>query len=151
MNEAITETTHAMQTAIAPVFLIMGASTLLGSMAVRYGRVLDRARAVLRDYESATSGTPRVKRLDDELAILLHRAQLLRTTIILAATSVFFVVLTIVITFAMVVSNHSAPYLPLGSFGLSLVTFMISLALFIKDFAISLRALKTEISARGRA
>jgi hypothetical protein len=147
MNKAILDTTHAMQTAIAPVFLIMGAGTLLGSMAIRYGRVLDRARKVLADREVTPAQSPRVARLDAELALLYRRARLLRSTIILDAASIFCVVLTVLLLFGMILTDLAASYVPMGTFGASLIFLIVSVMLFIRDFAISLRALKTEIQA----
>ena len=147
MSQTIADVTSAMQTAIAPVFLIMGASALLGSMAMRYGRVLDRARKVLSDREDLPQQSPRRELIDRELAILYHRARLLRLTIILDAASVFGIVLTILVLFGMVVTATSLPLLPLITFGASLILLAIALALLIQDFAISRKALKAEISA----
>ena len=39
----------ALTSALAPVFLISGVGALLGSMTVRFGRVIDRSREVMKD------------------------------------------------------------------------------------------------------
>ena len=138
-----------MQLAVAPVFLISAIGVILGSMTVRYGRVIDRMRAVLHDLSGGP--LPSGHNADDiheELRGLYQRARLLRTTIIFAALSIFFVALTIFILFSELLLETHFFYMPELTFSLSLVMLIIALGMFINDFAISLRFFKIEVRAR---
>lgn len=137
-----------MTTAIAPVFLITGIGALLSAMATRYGRVIDRARVVLREAAGEPNDAIRRERVDTELQRLYRRARILRTTIILASTSIFLVVLTVFVIFATMTLELTLPWVIAALFTLSLVILIIAVALFIEDFAISLDGLKYEIRSR---
>lgn len=124
-----------MQNAVAPVFLIMGAGTLLASMSVRFGRVIDRARAIIAQDT-----------LDwDELHVLHRRAKLLQRTILLNSASIFCVALTIFVIFGSLLFDLDLPLVVPTLFSLSVVLLIAALALFIKDFAISLRVLESQL------
>jgi len=141
------ETAKVMQIAIAPVFLISGVGVVLGSMTTRYGRVIDRVRAVLRE---ATAN--KVTDLDDpiieELRGLYTRAKLVRTAIIFASGSIFCAALTIFFLFAKMMFRWDVPWAPEALFVLSLLFLTVSIALFIEDFALSLKVLKLEVTSR---
>lgn len=140
--------TKALSVALAPVFLITGVAGLLGSMNVRFGRVIDRTRFVLRE---AKQGGVAIKELDAELKVLYRRAKMVRTTVILAATSIFAIAVCVFVIFTTIVLDITLPYVVPAIFTIGLVFLIASLALFIEDFAISLKALKLEIrNATGR-
>lgn len=153
-SESVVEVTHAMSVAIAPVFLISGVGVLLGSMATRYGRVIDRARFVLREaalhnsQENAARDPMRIEREITELRQLYRRAQLLRATIIFAAASIFCISLTVVLIFANYFFNLPLPSAVAALFLASLVFLILSVGLFIDDFAVSLNGLKYEMKTR---
>jgi hypothetical protein len=133
--QSVLDVTHAMQNAVAPVFLIMGAGTLLASMSVRFGRVIDRARAIIAQ-----------ETLDwDELHVLHRRAKLLQRTILLNSASIFCVALTIFVIFGSLLFDLDLPLVVPTLFSLSVVLLIAALALFIKDFAISLRVLESQL------
>lgn len=142
--------TKALTSALAPVFLITGIAGLLGAMGVRYGRVVDRARVVLREARANPAGT-RPADVDAELRILLRRARALRLTVILAATAIFCVTVCIFLLFAEALTEIHIPYVIPMVFVLGLAFLIASLVTFIGDFAVSLRALRREIEvALGR-
>ncbi len=140
----------ALSSALAPVFLISGVSVLLGSMGVRYGRVVDRARVVLREAKASPS-THRPADVDAELRVLLRRGNLLRLTVISASASIFSVSLCIFLLFLTTLLDITLPFVVPTIFSVGLIFLIVSLALFIEDFALSLGALKSEIRvALGR-
>lgn len=132
----------ALSVALAPVFLITGVAGLLNAMIFRFGRVIDRTRFVLRE---AKLGTIATKDVNSEVKVLYHRARLLRTAIILAATSIFTTVLCIFVIFTTVVLDVTLAYVIPAMFTIGLAFLIAALGLFIQDFAISLTALKHEI------
>ena len=124
-----------MQNAVAPVFLIMGAGTLLASMSVRFGRVIDRARAIIAQES-----------LDwDELHVLHRRAKLLQRTMLLNSASIFCVALTIFVIFGSLLFELDLPLVVPTLFSLSVLLLIAAVAFFIKDFAISLRVLEAQL------
>ena len=137
MISTVTDVTHAMQTAIGPVFLIMGAGTLLASMSMRFGRIIDRARALMDQGNLDWS----------ELRVLHRRARLLRLTIILDSACIFFVALTIFVIFGSLLFNLDARLIVPFLFSASVASLIVALALFIKDFAISLRVFESQLTA----
>jgi hypothetical protein len=134
---SVTDVTHAMQTAVAPVFLIMGAGTLLASMSVRFGRVIDRARVLMDRGQLDWS----------ELRVLHRRARLLRLTIILNSASIFCVALTIFVIFGSLLFSLDLPVVVPTLFSLSVALMIAALGFFIKDFAISLRVFEAQLAA----
>jgi hypothetical protein len=73
-TEDISLLVHAIQLAIAPVFLLTGLGALLSVMTTRLGRVIDRAR-LLEDKWESVSESGRVA-IGIELEILARRARL---------------------------------------------------------------------------
>ena len=65
---------HAIQLAVAPVFLLTGVGALLGVMTNRLGRVIDRARHIEARY--ANEDPVARHYADDELLALAHRFRL---------------------------------------------------------------------------
>ena len=144
----VASTIDILSKAIAPVFLISAVALVVNGQTARYGRVIDRARTLLREgrklYERDINDHVSV-----ELRSLYRRAHILRTAIILASTSIFFVVIAIFLLFLGLMFEVSIPLAPEFSFVASLAILLISMALFIEDFAISLKSLKHDIYSRG--
>ncbi len=77
------ELAKLMSASIAPVFLITGIGGILSTMALRYGRVIDRIRTLLRDGPKLYRKEIGTDHLNRELRSLYKRARLLRMSIIL--------------------------------------------------------------------
>jgi hypothetical protein len=150
ISEADAVLFKSLSSAIAPVFMISAISALLASMNARYGRVIDRTRLVLREAR-ATPKLVNAEDVDAELRVLLRRAKLLRLTVMLAATSIFSLAVCIFLIFLTILIEIRIPYLTPAMFCVAVVFLILSLAIFIRDFAISLHALRREIRvALGR-
>jgi len=141
------ETVKVMSASIAPVFLISGVGVILSSMTLRYGRIIDRVRGIL-DTIQQTPNAPNAEFLRKELGYLYKRAVQLRTTIILASTSIFCISLTIALIFAELMFDFLIPFAAEALFIFSLIFLLLSLALFIQDFALSLQVMKLEVKMR---
>src|SRR3974390_3102505 len=76
---------------IAPVIVISGIGLLLLSISNRYGRVLDRARALLKELEHGDAADVQAAHLEEQLERTYQRARLLRSSILYASASIFFV------------------------------------------------------------
>lgn len=150
MDSTSSDVIKSMSTALAPAFLISGVGVLLGSMNVRYGRVIDRTRHILAEARKLTDSA-RPAEIDAELRILYGRARILRLTVILAVGSIFSLVLSIFLIFSNIVWNVSLPFAIPSVFMVGLIFLIISLGFFIQDFVTSLSALKLEMRvALGR-
>jgi hypothetical protein len=88
---------HAIQLAIAPVFLLTGIASLLGVMANRLARVIDRARALehaWRDFDEHARGVAR-----SELAYLERRRRFASWSINFCTAAALLVCLVIAVLF----------------------------------------------------
>jgi hypothetical protein len=70
---------HAIQLAVAPVFLLSGICAILAVMTNRLGRIIDRARALEEKLDGA--GAEILASLRADLAILSRRAKLISRAI----------------------------------------------------------------------
>jgi|SRR5882672_2881951 len=88
---------HAIQLAIAPVFLLTGIAGLLGVMATRLARVIDRARALEASWPRFDARAQASARL--ELAFLERRRKLASWSINFCTAAALLVCLVIAILF----------------------------------------------------
>lgn len=89
---------HAIQLAIAPVFLLTGIAALLGVMATRLARVIDRARTFERDWAQLSDAAKGAARL--ELANLERRRRVCSWSINYCTAAALLICLVIVTLFA---------------------------------------------------
>jgi hypothetical protein len=101
----IDEITHAIQLAIAPVFLLTAVGTLLMVFTNRLSRAVDRRRVVKKLLPELTDGA--LAEANDELAHIARRIQLIYTAIVLAVLCALFICLLIAVAFldAFIVAN----------------------------------------------
>jgi hypothetical protein len=138
-----------MATSIAPVFLITGIAAILNTMSLRYGRVIDRIRILLREGPRLYHKEIGAEYMHRELRALYQRARLLRLSIILEGIAVFGISMTIVVLFASLSLDFSTYYIPQFFFVLSLVLLMAGVALFVQDFAVSLACIELDMQTRS--
>ena len=132
---------------IAPVIVISGVGLVLLSISNRYGRALDRARALLKQIELGDAATASAIRLDEQLQRTHRRAKLLRSSMMYGSASIFFVSLTILALFAEYILGVPMDYVALPFFALCLLCLVISLYYSIRDITVSMGALELEISS----
>lgn len=134
---------------IAPVIVISGVGLLLLSITNRYGRVIDRARLLMRDLQNSDPEGAHVRHLKDQLRHTHQRALLLRASMVFSSCSIFFVSLTILSLFAEQVFHLALDFVGLPSFALCLISLVISIYYSIRDIIVSLSALELELSSTG--
>ena len=88
---------HAIQLAIAPVFLLTGIAALLGVMATRLARVIDRARQLEHDWHTLDEQARNNAR--EEIADLDQRRHLASWSINFCTSAALLVCLVIVTLF----------------------------------------------------
>lgn len=132
---------------IAPVIVISGVGLVLLSITNRYGRALDRARALLKQIEEGDAAAASAIQLDEQLQRTYRRAKLLRSSMMYGSASIFFVSLTILALFAEYILRVPLDYVALPFFALCLLSLVASLYYSIRDITISMGALELEISS----
>ena len=140
---SIKELIPVLQTAIGPVILISGVGLLLLSMTNRLSRVIDRARNLLAQSESA-GGPPR-GRLLTQIDILWEQARLIRLAILFASISVLCAALLIITLFIMALFGLEDAWLISVIFVGCMLSLIASLAAFITDINRSLSAFRVEL------
>jgi hypothetical protein len=88
---------HVIQLAVAPVFLLTGVGAMLGVMANRLARVIDRSRVLEEQLPAAAPDT--LPSYHDQLKLLSRRSHLIHRAIGLCTTSALLVCAVIVTLF----------------------------------------------------
>lgn len=140
----VRELLPVLQVAIGPVILISGVGLLLLTLSNRFGRAVDRSRALGREMREVTEESER-QRLREQVRILYRRARFIRLSITMAVSSVLLASLLIAVLFLTVLMKTE---LGLGIaliFIACLGCLIISLAAFIREIKLSLQALSLEL------
>lgn len=96
-NTAISDVAHAIQLAVAPVFLLTAVGAFLGVMTNRLSRVIDRARTLESRLETAATET--VHPLKEHLRVLSRRARYINIAITSCVVTALLVCAVIAILF----------------------------------------------------
>ena len=130
----IAQLTRVLQLSITPVTLLSGVGVLLWSMTNRLGRVIDRSRDVAEGLSTGRSDAAVA-----ELRILMRRAELLLYAIGSIATSIFLVVIMVIVLFVMHFLGVDLSDVILGLFAVCLVGLVVSIACFVGDVLLGIR------------
>jgi hypothetical protein len=131
------------QLAITPVILISGIGALVISMTNRMGRIVDRTRNLAGLMRQASG--PDRNYTEQQLHIMFRRAKMMRFSLTMATTSMFFSGLLIVVIFVSALFERTLAWVILALFGTSVAMLLASLAAFISDIWVSLSALGVEV------
>ena len=143
MIPSVSELIPVLQTAIGPVILISGVGLLLLTMTNRLGRAIDRVRIISDRMESLS--TAEQERKYAQLIILWKRARLIRTSIILTASSALLAAIMIVVLFFIAIFALEWGWLLAVLFVLCMLALIGALFTFIQDINQSLAALRLEV------
>ncbi len=131
-----------LQTAVTPVVLISGVGLLLLTMTNRFGRLVDRARALALTLKT---GTADAEATHAQLKILSQRGRLLRRSIAEAGFCVLFAALLIITLFIAMLADADVEWLISAFFIISLLFLILSLIDFIRDVYRALEATALEV------
>lgn len=126
---AVADLAHTIQLAVTPVFLLAGAAGVLNVLAGRLGRVVDRARALEREFTPLSD--PVHGRQVWELRLLDRR-------IWLANWAIFLVTASTVLVCAVVAALFVAQLAGLGFARVMAVLFVVAMLLLIAGLALFL-------------
>lgn len=140
----ITDITHAIQLAVAPVFLLSAIATLLGVLTGRLGRAVDRRRVLL----SALAGldTTLAAATNGELAFVNHRIPTIYAAIALSVVGALLICMTIAVGFMAVlvgIGTHLA-HIVAVLFVLAMLSLIAALALFLREMQLAVNTVPAQ-------
>jgi uncharacterized membrane protein len=118
----VVDIAHAIDLAVAPVFLLSGIGVLLGVLTNRLARIVDRARKVEESLRQATLPAPEDAR--DQLRVAARRARFINASITLGTIAALLVALVVAVLFA-------STFVPLNLAGPVAVLFVLAMAALV--------------------
>ncbi|WPL17475.1 hypothetical protein Thiowin_02494 [Thiorhodovibrio winogradskyi] len=129
---------HSIQLAVAPVFLLTGIGALLGVMAGRIARVIDRSRKVEALLASTIAETdPARTRAATEMRRLQQRARLISLAIGFCTLAALLVVFVIAVLFLGAFWQLEASLTVAGLFIAAMGSLTLALVLFLREVMIA--------------
>jgi hypothetical protein len=137
---SLTQLVPILQLAVGPVILISGVGLLLLTLTNRFGRMIDRSRAIIRDISLGGQAPAVVANLNDQVLILHRRARILRLSITLAAVTVLAVGVLILGLFVAAYWQVEMVGALVAIFCVAILGLIGSMIAFIADMNLALRA-----------
>jgi uncharacterized protein DUF2721 len=128
---------HAIQLAVAPVFLVSGVGALLAVLTHRLSRIIDRARLLEAALASPIAG----EHMRTELAALMQRARLINRAIGLATMCALLVCGVITLLFVGAFANFDASTLVGVMFIAAMLALIGGLWSFLGEVRVAIRSL----------
>mgnify|MGYP001766906478 FL=1 len=129
----VVDIAHAIQLAVAPVFLFSGVGVLLGVLTNRLARVVDRARKIEESMKLADAAGLETAR--EQLSVAARRARYMNVAITLSTVAALLIALVIALLFA-------STFVPLnlaGSVAVLFVLAMLALVCALLSFLLEVR------------
>jgi hypothetical protein len=134
----VVDIAHAIQLALAPVFLLTGIAAFLGVLTNRLARLVDRARTLERELRQATAPDPEYSR--GQLRVMSRRSRFINLSITLATTSGLLIALVVALLF-------SSTFVPLNLAVYVAVLFVVSMTALVGAFLAFLIEVRIAIAA----
>ncbi len=131
---------HGIQLSVAPVFLLTAVSGMIGAVANRLARIIDRARLLERSIQTHTDAHEHDK-IFKELAELRRRGLLANCSIALLTLCAVCIGLTIIVLFLGETVNFQGLRISIVSFLAGVVCFLLALVCFLVETWIATRVL----------
>jgi hypothetical protein len=131
---------HAIQLAVAPVFLLSGIGAMLAVMTSRLGRIIDRARYL---EEQLVDVSPEfISTLQIDLKLLSQRAKLIYSAIALCTTTALLVCAVIAFLFVSAFLQFDASVVVALLFIAAMSTFVFGLLWFLREIYVGTISLR---------
>ena len=140
--EDLSAVTHGIQLAVAPVFLLTAVSGMIGTVAGRLARIIDRARVLEARVASAVESDPAMASAYEELRTLRQRGWLVNGSIALLTFCAMLIGLTIVMLFLGETAQLNILRLATVSFLAGVSCFILALLCFLTETVLATRILK---------
>jgi len=136
----VVDIAHAIQLALAPVFLFSGIGVLLGVLTNRLARIVDRARKVEENIRQASATDLDAAR--EQLEVASRRARFINMSITLSTIAALLIALVVALIFASTfVPMNLAAYIAV-LFVLAMIALVCALLSFLVEVRIAIAALK---------
>jgi CBS domain containing-hemolysin-like protein len=136
----VVDIAHAIQLALAPVFLLSGIGVLLGVLTNRLARVVDRARRVEDSVRSSTA--PDHEDAREQLKVASRRARFINASITLSTIAALLIALVVALLFASTFVPMSLALYVAVLFVLAMVALVGALVSFLIEVRIATAALR---------
>ncbi|MDD2924683.1 DUF2721 domain-containing protein [Rhodoferax sp.] len=133
--------THGIQLAVAPVFLLTAVAGMIGSVAGRLARIIDRAR-ILEDRIDAAPASKPMEHAFTELRRLRQRGMLVNTCMALLTLCALLIGLTIMALFLGETTEMQIFRIATILFLSGVVCFLLALLCFLVETLLATRVLK---------
>ena len=131
---------HAVQLAVAPVFLLSGIGAMLAVMTSRLGRIIDRARDL---EERLIDASPEFfSTLQTDLRMLSQRAKLIYLAIALCTTTALLVCAVVAFLFVSAFLQFDASVIVALLFVAAMSTFVLGLLWFLREIYVGTISLR---------
>ena len=127
---------HAIQLAVAPVFLLAGVGALLTVLTNRLARIIDRVHLIERRIEDAASAAQRVAEAKETIT-LARRARLIHWAITLCTTCELLVCAVVCVIFISHEFGHNAATVIAALFIAAMVSLIGGLLCFLREIALA--------------
>ena len=134
-SPGITGVAHAIQLAVAPVFLLSGIGAMLAVLTSRLSRIIDRGRTL--ETQLPASPPDAAARVRAELATLSRRAQLIGRAITLCTVTAMLVCTVIATLFLGAFASFDASMPVALFFVAAMVAFFAGLLFFLREIFIA--------------
>ena len=137
----ITDITHAIQLAVAPVFLMTAIATLINVLNARLGRTIDRRRSVEKmRHELPPQELLLSQRLLNECELHKHRLKIIYWAILCSVASALLICLVVVGAFVGALIGVEVSRAIAIFFILSIILMVCSLILFLREAYLMIEA-----------
>lgn len=136
---AISAVSHLIQISVAPVFLLTGIGAVLGVMANRLARIVDRARVVEGRLGAAPAGNDHWR---TEMLVLEKRARIISTAIAFCTLTALLVCAVIALLFLSALFVFDSAYAIALIFIASMLGFMTGLLLLLREVMLATQGLR---------
>lgn len=127
----VTDISHVIQLAVAPVFLLAGIGGMLSVLSIRLGRIIDRARQL--DGLLAASDKQDRAAINREHRTLRRRARLASVAITLCTLCALLICTVIVVLFVGAYLSLNLVNLVAGLFVIAMLTLITALLTFLRE------------------
>lgn len=131
--------THAIQQAVAPVFLLAGIGAILNVLTNRLARIIDRSRNLHARLEMV--GNEKSEAIHGELRVLTKRARVVNRAIGYATVSALLVCCVIAILFISAVAQWNSGVVVVALFVLAMLFLIVSLFSFLREIQMAMQVI----------
>lgn len=139
---------HAIQLALAPVFLLTGIAGLLNVMASRLARIIDRGRSLTEKALPQHLQDPDA--LHKELNRLERRRHYASSAITACTCSALLVCMVVAVIFLQVLLQVELKWVIGALFTASTITLIVGLGYFLREVHLATRTVRIQVIARAK-